>query len=108
METKLDVGGNSLKVVDNIPDWKVGDEIAVATSDFEHRHTEYFSIVAKSGRTLTLNATAQYAHLGSADTTGKFWFITIYTILCVSREPLMKSRSITVHKARLGVHSLIY
>jgi len=50
-------------------EWKVGDELAIATSDYEQRHTEYVSITAISGMEITLNTTLEWTHLGSADST---------------------------------------
>lgn len=52
-----------------ISDWLVGNEIAVATTDFEHRHTEYFKIISKTGNSLTLNTTLNWEHLGLSDST---------------------------------------
>ena len=39
----------------------------IATSTYEHRETEYFTITAKNGPTLTLDKDIQYRHFG-ADT----------------------------------------
>ena len=45
--------------------WKVGDEIAVATTDYETWHTETFAIQeVTDARTFVLNATFQHLHTG--------------------------------------------
>jgi hypothetical protein len=65
----LEVGTDSITVDGDVSEWKVGDEIAIATTDYEQRHTEYFAITAKNGQELSLNATAAYKHLGTSTTT---------------------------------------
>ncbi|XP_072034167.1 fibrocystin-L-like [Amphiura filiformis] len=57
-------GENSITVVKDT-DWKVGDEIVIATSSYDAWHTETFAIAGVNGRTFTLNATVQYKHLGA-------------------------------------------
>ena len=64
----LDVAGNEITVNDDVSEWKVGDEIAIAATSFDHRETEYFAITAMNGQTLTLNATSQFRHLGTSTT----------------------------------------
>ena len=68
LKNTLMVGDSSITVDGDVSEWKVGDEIAVATTDYEQRHTEYFSIGAISGQVLTLSATASYRHLGTSTT----------------------------------------
>ena len=60
--------GDGVITVDDDTSWNVGDEIAIASSDFEQRHTEYFEITAIDGTQITLNATASWRHLGSSST----------------------------------------
>ncbi|XP_072025340.1 fibrocystin-L-like [Amphiura filiformis] len=60
-------GDNTITVVKDT-DWKVGDEIVIATTSYDPWHTETFAIAAVNGRTFTLNATVQYKHLGATYT----------------------------------------
>ena len=66
---QMNEGDDSIKVADSVSDWAVGDEIAVASTDYQHRHTEYFSITAISGKTLSLNASAEWRHMGDTSET---------------------------------------
>ena len=68
----VNMGASSITVNDDITGWKIGDEIVIASSDYEHRHTEYFSIVAINGLDITLNTTMLWRHLGSATTTNTY------------------------------------
>jgi hypothetical protein len=59
--------GNEI-VLNEDTDWAVDEEIVIATSNFEHRETEYFTITAVNGRTLTLDKDIQFRHYGAQDT----------------------------------------
>jgi len=51
-------------------DWVVGDEIVIASTDFEHKHAETFRITAVDllTSTFTLNTTAIYRHVSGVET----------------------------------------
>ena len=68
----VNAGATVITVNDDITGWKVGDEIVVASSDFDHRHTAYFAITQISGSQITLNTTFIWRHLGSSSTTDTF------------------------------------
>ena len=55
--------------IEDVTDWKVGEEIAVTCSSFDFKQTEFFSITAINGKDLTLNATLKYRHFGKSETT---------------------------------------
>ena len=61
-------GANKITVDGDISEWNVADEIAVATSDYEQRHTEYFAITGINGQEISLNTSFAWTHTGSADT----------------------------------------
>ena len=65
---KTVASGNIIEL-DQETDWAVGEEIVISASSFDHRETEYFTIMAKDGKKLTLNADVQFRHLGAADST---------------------------------------
>eukprot|EP00026_Physarum_polycephalum_P000947 Phypoly_transcript_00948.p1 GENE.Phypoly_transcript_00948~~Phypoly_transcript_00948.p1 ORF type:complete len:1187 (+),score=204.39 Phypoly_transcript_00948:86-3646(+) len=56
-----------ITVKDTLTNWKVGDTIALASTDYYQDLTEQFTITAISGKTLTLNTKTKYLHWG-ADT----------------------------------------
>lgn len=39
LKNTADVGATTMKVLENV-DWKVGDELVIASTDFNHRHAE--------------------------------------------------------------------
>lgn len=61
------VSSGNIIELDQETDWAVGEEIVISASSFDHRETEYFTITAKDGKKLTLNADVQFRHLGAAD-----------------------------------------
>ncbi len=71
LNSTLKKGSNTISLIDRIPDWKVGDQIIITTTSFIANQTEIFFITAISNdfKTLTLNASAQFEHLG--------WYNTI-------------------------------
>jgi cell migration-inducing and hyaluronan-binding protein len=58
-----DAGSNSIEVL-NAADWRVGDEIVLASTDFEPRQAERRTIAAIRGNAITLDKTLDYMHFG--------------------------------------------
>jgi len=56
--------------VDAASSWKVGDRIALASTDYDFAQAEEFTIAAVSGNTLTLSAPLKYEHFGQAQSYG--------------------------------------
>ena len=68
VKTNVAAGENTFTVTGDVSDWKAGDRIFVATSDFIKEHTEEFDIKSISGNTITIDGTFKYRHLGDDDT----------------------------------------
>jgi cell migration-inducing and hyaluronan-binding protein len=58
-----EAGSNSIEVL-NAADWRVGDQIVLASTDFDSRQAERRTIAAISGNTLTLDKPLTYMHFG--------------------------------------------
>jgi hypothetical protein len=58
-----DSGSSSIQVL-NASGWRVGDEIVLASTDFNPRQAERRSIAAISGNTITLDKKLDYMHFG--------------------------------------------
>ena len=56
-------GSSNIEVLD-ASQWKVGDQIVLASTDYEPRQAETRHITAISGNTLTLDEPLQYMHFG--------------------------------------------
>src|SRR6188474_1608142 len=56
-------GSNSIQVL-NASGWRVGDEIVLASTDFDPRQAERRTISAISGNTITLDKKLDYMHFG--------------------------------------------
>src|SRR5262245_20095855 len=56
-------GSNSIEVL-NAAGWRVGDEIVLASTDFNPRQAERRSIAAISGNAITLDKKLDYMHFG--------------------------------------------
>ena len=58
-----EAGSNSIEVL-NAAQWRVGDEIVLASTDFDPRQAERRTIAAISGNTITLDKKLDYMHFG--------------------------------------------
>jgi hypothetical protein len=56
-------GATSITVLD-AGDWRVGDEIVLASTDFNPRQAERRTITAVNGNTVTIDAPLEYMHFG--------------------------------------------
>jgi hypothetical protein len=62
--SKTAEAGNTSVEVLNAEQWKVGDEIVLASTDYDPRQAERRTIAAISGNTLTLDKKLDYMHFG--------------------------------------------
>src|SRR6186713_3259717 len=58
-----EAGSNSIEVL-NAAEWRVGDEIVLASTDYDPRQAERRTITAVSGNTITLDKKLEYMHFG--------------------------------------------
>jgi hypothetical protein len=58
-----EAGSNAIEVL-NAADWRVGDQIILASTDFDPRQAERRTIAAISGNTVTLDKPLTYMHFG--------------------------------------------
>ncbi|HEY7334792.1 MAG TPA: G8 domain-containing protein, partial [Bryobacteraceae bacterium] len=58
-----DAGSTSIEVL-NAAGWRVGDEIVLASTDYDPRQAERRTISAISGNTITLDKKLEYMHFG--------------------------------------------
>src|SRR6187455_525227 len=56
-------GSNAIEVL-NAAEWRVGDEIVLASTDFDPRQSERRTIAAISGNKITLDQKLEYMHFG--------------------------------------------
>jgi cell migration-inducing and hyaluronan-binding protein len=59
----VDAGSNSIEVL-NAAQWRVGDQIVLASTDFDSRQSERRNITAISGNVITLDKPLEYMHFG--------------------------------------------
>src|SRR5258706_9444829 len=63
LSSTANAGATSIQVL-NAAGWRVGDEIVLASSDFDPRQAERRTISAVSGNTITLDKKLDYMHFG--------------------------------------------
>ena len=63
LSSTADAGATSIQVL-NAAGWRVGDEIVLASTDFDPRQAERRTIAAISGNTITLDKKLDYMHFG--------------------------------------------
>ena len=69
LQTTAYIGDNKITLMKAV-DWQVGEQIVITTTSFRPMQTEVFAIIAVSAdrKTLTLNSTLIYDHLGYSET----------------------------------------
>src|SRR6187399_2983479 len=63
LSSTANAGSTSIQVL-NAASWRVGDEIVLASTDFDPRQAERRNIAAISGNTITLDKKLEYMHFG--------------------------------------------
>src|SRR5882757_9218662 len=63
LSSTANAGATSIQVL-NAAGWRVGDEIVLASTDFDPRQAERRNIAAISGNTITLDKKLEYMHFG--------------------------------------------
>ncbi len=63
LASTAEAGATSIQVL-NAAQWRVGDEIVLASTDYDPRQAERRTIAAISGNTLTLDKKLEYMHFG--------------------------------------------
>ncbi len=63
LSSTANAGATSIQVL-NAAGWRVGDEIVLASTDFDPRQAERRNIAALSGNTITLDKPLDYMHFG--------------------------------------------
>src|SRR5205814_1865887 len=84
-----EAGSNSIEVLD-ASGWRVGDEIVLASTDFDPRQAERRTISAIKGNAITLNAKLDYMHFGKitfdVDERGEVGLLTRNVVLQASAD----------------------
>ena len=62
LQTTVNAGASQLTLTENV-DWMPGEEIVIASTSFEAKQAEVFTITAVSGTTVTINGTFAHHHL---------------------------------------------
>jgi len=60
-------GGKTL-VLEQAPDWRAGDRVVIASSDYSYTQSEEREVQSVSGATVTLSTGLQYGHWGGSET----------------------------------------
>lgn len=84
-------GARSIQLSEDV-DWRVGDRIAIASTDYSSAHSEEAEVTAMNGRTVTLDRALRYLHFGELQQYGD-------TTLDERAEVALLSRNITVQGA---------
>ena len=71
LATTAAVGANKIVLIDSV-DWEIGEEIVIGPTSFKPTQAEAFTIAGVSAdrKTLTLNSTLAFNHLGYSETFG--------------------------------------
>ena len=84
-------GARSIQVAEDV-DWRVGERIAIASTDYSSAHSEEAQITAVDGRTITLDRALRFGHFGELQRYGD-------AVLDERAEVALLSRDIVVQGA---------
>src|SRR3954464_9795148 len=89
LSSTANAGSTSIQVL-NAAGWRVGDEIVLASTDFDPRQAERRTISAIKGNAITLNAKLDYMHFGKitfdVDERGEVGLLTRNVVLQASAD----------------------
>lgn len=92
-------------------DWSVGDRIAIASTDFEHYHSEdrYITSISADKKTLTLNSPLKYRHFGVIETYGTSKFPMQAEVGLLTRNIVFRgSTDEVVPDDKYGAHLMLH
>lgn len=69
LSTTANSGASTITVQDQV-DWNVGEQIAIASTDFDHYQSEQRTIKSITGNTITLDQPLTYLHYSAIETYG--------------------------------------
>lgn len=69
LSASIMAGDTTLNVMDSV-DWEVGEEIVVASTDFDHNEAEKKTITAISGTTITVDSAFVHEHFSGVENYG--------------------------------------
>jgi hypothetical protein len=99
-----DINITTMKAVD----WKVGDEIVIATSDYEPHHTETRTITGISGDAVMLDAPLKYLHFGITSTYGSSTVEHRAEVGLLSRNVrIVGAGDFAIDTQEFGVHTIV-
>ena len=55
---------HTIELIKNVTDWKAGDKIFIASTDFDYKQAETFTIVRVNGTFVTFTGKVNYDHFG--------------------------------------------
>ena len=90
-------------------DWSVNDKIAIASTDFNHNHSEYRVITAISSKTLTLDSPLHYRHYSQVETYGTTKFPMQAEVAMLSRNIVFQGSTDEVTDGdKYGAHIMFH
>lgn len=63
LETTAEVAATSITVLEEV-NWQVGDQIVIASTDFNHRHAEQVTVVSVTNKVITFTPELKFKHVG--------------------------------------------
>jgi hypothetical protein len=96
--------GSSRLLLEDAPDWRPGDKLVVASTDFDPNHAEVVTISSVSGPTVTLVEPLDFSHYGELQTIAGHTLDERAEVGLLTRNVLVRGDSATSQEAGYGGH----
>jgi hypothetical protein len=102
----VNVGDSTFQLM-NWTDWKVGEEIVIASTSFEMDEAEQRKITAISNGVFTVDRPFKYFHYSNVETYGNFTFPMRAEVALLSRNILYKGADEDSLESNYGAHIMM-
>jgi cell surface hyaluronidase len=96
--------GSSQLLLEGAPDWRAGDKLVVASTDFDPNHAEVVTISSVSGPAVTLAEALDFSHYGELQTIAGHLVDERAEVGLLTRNVLVRGDSSTSQEAGYGGH----
>ena len=90
--------------LEDAPDWRAGDRLVVASTDFDPRHAEVVAVASVSGNTVTLAEPLEHSHWGELQTIAGRTVDERAEVGLLTRNVVVRGDSVTSQEAGYGGH----
>lgn len=112
MDETAEIGATSIKMIHNLKDWKIGDEIVISSTDWNHINAErriIKSITENSGKSIiTFDEPLVHRHYSAVETYGNEKFPMRCEVGLLTRNIHIRGNPEDSTTSQYGAHLMIH